>query len=157
MYCVVGRVASGVCGVLFFFFRGRHGHKQDRRKHRVYIKFWCGMFHSGGRSLQISLIRHLPSPAEFTREDAHCVFAASNWTERNAAMTQEQHFDQGEMVDGRAATLGRRKITVRCRDTMVQISNIVFFNRFIVSLACSFWDPLTYHMLTERCYGVGEN
>ena len=28
-------------------------------------------------------------------------------------MTQEQHFDQGEMVDGRAATLGHRKITVR--------------------------------------------
>ena len=45
------------------------------------------------------------------------VFAAGNWTERNAAMTQEQHFDQGEMVDGRASTLCHRKITVRCRDT----------------------------------------
>ena len=51
-------------------------------------------------------------------EDAHCVFAAGNWTERNAAMTQELHVDQGEMVDGRAATLGHRKITVRCRDTL---------------------------------------
>ena len=43
----------------------------------------------------------------------HTVFAAGNWTERNAAMTQEQHVDQGEMVVGRAATLGHRKITVR--------------------------------------------
>ena len=33
-------------------------------------------------------------------------------------MTQELHLDQGEMVDGRAATLGHRKITVRCRDTL---------------------------------------
>ena len=40
---------------------------------------------------------------------------------------------------------------------MVQISNAVFLNRFVVSLACSSWYPLTYHMLTERWYGVGEN
>ena len=117
MYFVVGRVASVVCGILFFSCRGRHGHKQDSRNHRVYIKFWGGMFHSGGRSLQISLIRRLPSPAE-PGEDAHRVVAASNWTERNAAMTQEQHLDQGEMVDGHAATLGHRKITLRCRDTL---------------------------------------
>ena len=69
-------------------------------------------FHSSGICL-LQQSSQLTQP----REDAHCVFAASNWTERNAAMTQEQHFDQGEMVDGRAATLGRRKITVRCRDT----------------------------------------
>ena len=59
------------------------------------------------------------------------------------------------------------EMTVRTRDmdvldlldilsVMVQISNAVFLNRFIVSLACSFWDPVTYHMLTERWYGVGE-
>ena len=44
--------------------------------------------------------------------------------ERNAARTQEQHFDQGEMVDGRAATLGHRKITVKCRDTFCSMNVI---------------------------------
>ena len=112
-------------GFCFFFFRGRHGHKQDRRKHRVYIESTSSFgvacftvvvghcrFHSSGVCL-LQQSSQLTQP----REDAHCVFAAGNWTERNAAMTQEQHFDQGEMVDGRAATLSRRKITVRCRDT----------------------------------------
>ena len=69
-------------------------------------------FHSSGVCL-FQQSSQLTQPGE----DAHGVCAASDWTERNAAMTQEQHLDQGEMVDGRAATLGHRKITVRCRDT----------------------------------------
>ena len=73
-------------------------------------------FHSSGVCL-LQQSSQLTQP----REDAHCVFAAGNWTERNAAMTQEQHFDQGEMVDGRAATWGRRKITVRCREEYAMV------------------------------------
>ena len=114
-------MAYVVCGVLFFFFRGRHGHKQDRRKHGVCIMFWVACFtvvvghcrfHSSGVCLFQQSSR-LTQPGE----DAHCVCPASNWTERNAAMTQKQHLDQGEIVDGRGAKLGHRKITVRCRDT----------------------------------------
>ena len=37
-----------------------------------------------------------------------------------------------------------------CSECDGQISNAYVLNRFTVSLACSFWDPLTYGMLTER-------